>query len=306
MFTFGSDPEVFLSLGGKIANAVHILPGKENMIREGGTAVYHDNALAEMQVEPGSNSATVVANIRKAFVLLSSAAPRHRIEVDSSHWFSMTDLNDEESRTAGCNSEYCAYTLEQVFPPHDVIRNTGFRTAGGHIHLGGHKLLSDASSILHVVRMLDLFVGIPSVFLDKDPHQLFRRKIYGQAGSHRLPDHGLEYRCLGNFWLKSPLLVELVFDLAEFTLDFVDAGGHKNFWLSEESFDGDGDQSELCFGYDARLLRSAINTCDRSKAENFMHIVDCNLPKDLASRINLFKDSRHDFYDEWGISCSDS
>lgn len=306
MFSFGSDPEVFLSLDEKIVNAVHVLPPKENRISRGGTSVYHDNALAEMQVEPSHTAGEAVQNFRKAFSLLAESAPRHRIALETSHWFPMHEVDDEISRTAGCNSEYCAYTLEQIFPPQDIIRNTGFRTAGGHIHLGDNDLFHDGPSILHVVRMMDLFVGIPAVFLDQDPLQVFRRKVYGLAGSHRVPDHGLEYRCLGNFWLKSPQLVELVFDLTEFTVNFVENGGHQKFWSAEESFDGEEDQSSLCFGYDAKMLRSAINTCDKSKAEAFMHIVDCHLPKELASRVNFYRNVKHDFYEEWGVPCLDS
>lgn len=50
MFSFGSDPEVFISSNGKIINAINVLPNKENKISRGYTSIYYDNVLAEMQI----------------------------------------------------------------------------------------------------------------------------------------------------------------------------------------------------------------------------------------------------------------
>ena len=306
MFSFGSDPEVFIAKNGKIVNAIDLLPNKENKISRGFTSIYYDNVLAEMQISPAETASECVHNFRKAFQILQEIIKDHEIKIESAHWFDDEDLLLKDSRVVGCNSEFCAYTLDQINPPQEIIQNTGFRTAGGHIHLGGNDLFDDSKGILNTVRMLDLFVGIPSILLDNDTTQKYRRKIYGHAGSHRIPDHGLEYRCLGNFWLKSPRLVELIFDLTEHTINFIENDGHKLFWATDEEYDDSIDQTTFCFGYDANLLQKCINNCDQRKAEKFMHIVNCHLPKDLAYKIEDFSETNFNFYNEWGLDCLDS
>ena len=49
--------------------------------------------------------------------------------------------------------------------------------------------------------------------MDRDPGVAERRKVYGRAGEYRLPPHGLEYRTLGNFWLRAYPLMALVMGL---------------------------------------------------------------------------------------------
>lgn len=306
MFSFGSDPEIFLAINGKIVNAIGLLPSKQQKISRGLSSVYYDNALAEFQIEPSNTAAEAIENIQKAMLLLQETLPNHEIKVQSAHWFQKSDVDNEESRTVGCNSEYCAYTLEQVMPPHDVIKNTSFRTAGGHIHLGENDIFNDGDDIISTVRMLDLFLGIPSLLLDNDNTQKYRRRIYGHAGSHRLPDHGLEYRCLGNFWLQSPKLVEIVYDLTDFTIKFVENEGHRKYWSPPNDDDDTFDQTNLCFGYDAKLLRSCINSCDKRKALKFMQIVEQHIPVELYQRIQNLSTLNLDIYSEWGIPCLDS
>lgn len=306
MFSFGSDPEFFLSLNGKIVNAIGLLPPKEQMISRGFSSVYHDNALAELQIEPGHTAAEAIENIRKSILLLQETLPKHKIKIKSAHWFQASDVDNDESRNVGCNSEYCAYTLEQMMPPQDIIKNTGFRTAGGHIHLGNNDLFYDGHGIIRTVRMLDLFLGVPSLLLDNDNTQRYRRKIYGYAGSHRVPDHGLEYRCIGNFWFRSPRLVEIIYELTELTIKFVENDGQKKYWKDPEDDEETSDQTNLCFGYDAKLLRSCINSCNKQKASKFMHIINQHIPSELSQRIQNLSTLKFDIYKEWGIPCLDS
>jgi len=297
MFSFGSDPEIFMTKDGKIVNAIGILPSKQKKKNKGMTSVYYDNALAEMQIEPSDNASNTIENIRKAFNLLHKVAPKNKIEIKSAHFFTDEEVSDKESKTIGCIPEYCAYTLKQIMPPTDVIRNSGLRTAGGHIHLGNNDLFIDGSSIIKTIRMLDLFLGIPSILLDHDNTQKQRRKIYGHAGSHRVPNHGLEYRCLGNFWLKSPKLVDIIYDLTSFVVNFVESNGYKKFWNCNGNFN----QLSLCFGYDVKLLRKCINTCDNDMAKKFMEIVAKYIPKSITKKIERISSIDFDFYKEWNL-----
>ena len=50
--------------------------------------------------------------------------------------------------------------------------------------------------------------------IDRNPLQKERRKLYGMAGEYRLPAHGIEYRTLSNFWLRSPVLADFVAQMA--------------------------------------------------------------------------------------------
>lgn len=54
-----------------------------------------------------------------------------------------------------------------------------------------------------LMKYMDLACGIPSVLYDDD---IYRRTLYGQAGSFRLPDYGLEARTLSSFMLNDGLL----------------------------------------------------------------------------------------------------
>jgi hypothetical protein len=64
-------------------------------------------------------------------------------------------------------------------------------------------------------------VGNTCVLLDRDPRAAERRQIYGRAGEYRLPDHGLEYRTLSNFWLRAYPLFSLVMGLSRLAVSVV-------------------------------------------------------------------------------------
>lgn len=53
------------------------------------------------------------------------------------------------------------------------------------------------------MKYMDLACGIPSVLYDDD---IYRRTLYGQAGSCRFPDYGLEARTLSSTMLDDNLL----------------------------------------------------------------------------------------------------
>lgn len=77
----------------------------------------------------------------------------------------------------------------------------------------GSISLSDSAKVCInpaiLIPLMDLFVGIPSVLIDRDPNASSRRMMYGKAGDFRYQPHGIEYRTLSNFWLKSYTLMHL-------------------------------------------------------------------------------------------------
>lgn len=303
MFTFGSDPEFFLFGKGKFKSAIPLLPSKENPICKDGYSFYYDNVLAEAQVKPASSRQEAVENIGTCLEMLSEIVEPCKLVLQSAQNFPDSELKDKDAKIAGCMPEWSVYTLEQILPPQEVITTTNFRTAGGHVHLGGSPILQNGLQILNVIRMLDLFLGVPSVLLDRDKTARARREIYGHAGTHRVPDHGIEYRPLSNYWLASPQLVELVYDICKFTLDFVENNHHEKYWCIDEDLLDEDDPSlaHRCFGYDKDMLQKCINTCDKKLAEKFMLIVSNHMPEHIIERIDSFRDRNFDMYKEWEL-----
>ena len=92
------------------------------------------------------------------------------------------------------------------------LDGTNLRSCGGHLHIGFDRAKNDMMARPHLVRILDLVAGVPSIIIDKDKD---RRKLYGKAGAHRPkmieagdPYDGVEYRTLSNFGslLRTPLV----------------------------------------------------------------------------------------------------
>jgi len=311
-FTFGSDPEFMLTHHDELKSAIGILPKKENATVKNGNGYYFDNVLAEIAVKPAKSKDEALANVRDALTGLARLVSPGKFVIRASANYPKKELNCPDAKIAGCNPEWNVYTLQMVFPPdEDVDLQDGFyqfkgpfRSAGGHIHLGSERLL-DPTEMFSVVRMMDLFVGIPSIFLDTDETSKERRRIYGHAGSHRSPEYGVEYRALGNFWFSSPELVALMYDLSAFTLKFVEQKLHERFWSVNEDLLDDDDPSIAykCFGYDLKLLLKAINNCDRKQAEKFMMFVSNYLPTKLVAEIDrLSGRPLPDPYEAWNLS----
>lgn len=303
-FTFGTDPEFMISRWDELVSAISVLPKKEDAVSRGGSKFYFDNVLAEIAVKPARNKDEAVSNIGTALQNLSKLVKPNRFLVRASAIYESDQLEDKQARVAGCNPEWNVYTLRCVLPPEEVILKTNFRTAGGHIHVGGDGL-EDPINAFNVIKMLDLFLGVPSIFLDGDESGRERRKIYGHAGSHRATEYGFEYRPLGNFWLSSPELVELVYDILSFCLQSVEEKLHEKFWtVNEKLLHGDDpSKAYTCIGYDVKSLCKTINSCDKKQAEKFMTFISNYLSDDLFLRIEQMSNKPlPDPYDAWRLS----
>ena len=303
--SFGSDVE-FMLVDGKqnLKSAIGVLPKKSNARSYKGSHIYYDNVLAEVAIKPGLTKEEFLKNIKCSLNKLAEIVRPLKFEICAAESYPKKELVHSDARIVGCNPEWNVYSLQCILPPEDVIVKTSFRTAGGHIHVGSNNL-QDSMSVFSFIRMMDLFVAIPSIFIDKDPSSKERRKIYGQAGSHRITDYGLEYRALGNFWLCSPEYASLIYDLTMFVYSFVNMGEHKKFWsVNEELIDCEDPSSAYnCFGYDSKMLECAINNCDVSKAKNFMTFISYYLPDELLAAIQEKADRKKlpDPYYSWSI-----
>ena len=211
----GADPELFLKKGKRFVSAHGVVPGtKAKPYRVIGGAVQVDGMALEFNINPARKKKAFVHNIFNVLATLREMVPEDfDFSFEAVAHFTPKYINGqpEMARMLGCDPDFDAYTERMNDPPNDKLP---MRTAAGHIHIGWYdrKHEIDEQHLLEckmLTKQLDYILGIPSVVLDRNTE---RRKMYGQAGSYRPKQYGVEYRVLSNFWLKEKKLVEWVFD----------------------------------------------------------------------------------------------
>ena len=219
-FVAGADPELMLlTPEGKLTSAIPIVPGtKEKPHKVSCGAVQHDNVMAEFNVNPSGTDDEFVHNMREVLRELSDMVTPHILIARASANFPKEALQDEIAQVFGCDPDFDSWTLQMNAIDGTAALET-FRSAGGHFHIGEKaatkEMLQDPYGKVEVVKMLDIFQGIVSIAIDDDRTAPKRRKLYGRAGAHRPKDYGVEYRALGNFWVRSPVLVQMMYELAD-------------------------------------------------------------------------------------------
>ncbi|MEI7489634.1 MAG: hypothetical protein WCJ72_19890 [Chryseobacterium sp.] len=307
MFTFGSDPELMLFLNGTPHSAIGVVSGSiENRIYQNGHEFYYDNVLAECAIAPGSCKDEVIHNFRDCLQIYANMVKPYQLIPQASVIFNESELNHPDARRVGCAKDFCAYTMQQKNGPVDQITRGNLRSCGGHIHLGHDVLTQDGAEPILAVYLLDLFVGVPSLWLDKDPTSPKRRSIYGKAGRYRVKSYGIEYRSLSNFWLESPEMVELIYDLSYFAIKFVESDKGWELWNFdiEKFLDSDNlaDAWE-CKAYDPIALQEGISQTDKTKVAKHLELVQSLLPKKLKKNLEKLINRRVEktMYENWGI-----
>lgn len=212
----GADPEVFITKDGVPHSAHGLIPGtkkRPKKVKDGALQV--DGMAGEFNINPAKTQAEFVHNTQSVLSQLAMQLPAgHAILIQPSVKFDKAhfEAQPQVAKMLGCDPDFNAYTRHANKAPDN---NTTMRTAAGHVHVGWGKGF-DIDSADHLamcwdlVKQLDLFLGVPSVLLDKDGAE--RRRMYGKAGCFRPKPYGCEYRVLSNFWLKSPELMQWVFD----------------------------------------------------------------------------------------------
>jgi len=214
-FRCGADPEVFLLKNKKLISCVGLVQGtKDNPTQipflPNGFTVQQDNVALEFGIPPAASKEEFVAYIHQVQqagkkILGLSFSP------SSCEVFPEDQMQTAEAHTFGCEPDYNAWTGEinpTPQPPHPFMRS-----AGGHVHV------ETKLSPNEVGKAMDLFLGLPSLFLDKKGSA--RRAFYGKAGAIRYKPYGLEYRTLSNFWIMKPKLISMVWDNTARALEFV-------------------------------------------------------------------------------------
>ncbi len=209
--TIGSDPEVFIFSEEKnrIVPAVGLVGGTKHYPRpvlgRDGYFVQEDNVLGEYNIPPTTQSMGFVMAIQNGLKYLQEQLPpKHKTFIQASYRFPEKDLDTPQAQEFGCEPDFNAWTGDVNMKP-NIMEDPLLRSAGGHVIVGYKNPNEDLSRAF--IRELDLYLGIPSVLLDKD---IARKKLYGKAGAYRVKEFGVEYRTLSNFWLAGPELIEWV------------------------------------------------------------------------------------------------
>jgi hypothetical protein len=261
--TLGADPEVFVYAENiqMLVSSIGIVGGSKEVpkaLSEPGFFVQEDNVLAEFNIPPAESKKDFVAAIFKGRELIKEVLPpNYSTIIKSSHTFYPEQLEDFKAKEFGCDPDYNAWTNKRN-PIPDAKKFPLLRSSGGHIHVGYKD--SDHSTNIAIIRMLDAYLGVPSVIIDTDKD---RRKLYGKAGAFRDKPYGVEYRTLSSFWLADEQLTGWVYDNSMLALERVNNGDTS---IVEHS----------------AFIVDAINQGDHNAAKLFVEQYNIPLPAQLS------------------------
>jgi hypothetical protein len=206
----GADPEVFLvNNSGKHISAIgYINADKWNPMQipdmAQGFTLQEDNVSLEYGIPPASSAEEFANHIQAVMTRSKQWIPNLSFSNLSCTIFDKDQMKHPAAHVFGCEPDFNAWTGEANMPPHPP--HPFMRSAGGHIHVETKK------DPAHVVKMMDLYLGIPSVFMDNGTE---RRKMYGKPGAHRVKSYGVEYRVLSNFWIFDKKYIQWAWDQTE-------------------------------------------------------------------------------------------
>lgn len=182
--TLGCDPELFLIKDGK-----ELVKASWYFNKSG--VVGNDGHILEFRPPPSTDEKvlrdTLYTLVKKTRSMIDVTIPEaNRIRLIGSSYRKGFDTSDLPFYTTG-------FHLHFGIPPVLIAPQTH------HI-----KLLID-----QIVKILDYYVGLPSIILEENDEALRRSSInikYGKPGSYRLNFPTLEYRVPGGFNLRHPIL----------------------------------------------------------------------------------------------------
>jgi hypothetical protein len=180
-----------------------------------GFAVQEDNVAVEYNIPPSFSKDEFTGNIRKAMHHLSDMVAGmglHFVNVSATE-FPMEQMGDPKAFEFGCDPDFNAWR-DGKRNPRPTAASKLLRTCGGHVHVG-YEFLSP-EDIISFVQHMDLFLGVPSVMMDKGE---LRKQLYGKAGAFRPKPYGCEYRSLSNFWVFNEEHTRWVWDSTALALD---------------------------------------------------------------------------------------
>lgn len=216
MFTIGCDPEFFIKQHDKHVSAIGMIGGTKDHprpLKRKGFAILEDNVSVEFNIAPCHDHESFIESIQYVMTGLKKSLPEYEFSKESAVVFDEDQLKHPQALEFGCEPDYNAWT--KSINPRPKASDANLRSAGGHVHVGTQE------DPIEVIRAMDLFLGVPSIRMDKGA---LRRKLYGKAGCFRQKEYGCEYRTLSNFWIFTPELIKWVYDQTEKAINFVEEG----------------------------------------------------------------------------------
>lgn len=235
--TIGSDPELFIwnKKENRVISSIGLIPGTKGDAYKpdgfpDGYGLQTDNVLAEFNIPPVKTKEEYIYSINKMkdyiHEFVRSIDDNLTIKCSSSELVDWDQLDSDEARLFGCSPDYNVYT-EDVNPS-PKGETTNLRSAGQHIHIGYPN--DTISKSLLLIKYMDMYVGIPSMFIDKDVR---RRELYGKAGCFRLCSWGgVEYRTLSGVFIENEEKMSFVWDQ---TMKAIDAWNNGDPLLNAQS-----------------------------------------------------------------------
>ena len=269
--SFGADPEVFLrdSTTKQFKSAIGLIPGsKYDPFLIGDNpfeAIQTDNVMVEYCQEPTIDPKKFYEDSLNIHKYIKQILPSNlELVFEASAEFDDSELDNPLAQEFGCDPDYNAWTGKKN--PAPKSEGVKLRTAGGHLHIGYAD--STIKLNLEIIKILDLYLTLPSLLLDKDDR---RRQMYGKAGAFRHKDYGVELRTLSNFWVASQETVEWVFNNTKMAIMMLNSCGGE-----VKSFLGTSDMADI---------QHAINSNDKKIA---MDILDFfKIPTTLKTTVTV-------------------
>ena len=243
--TIGSAPEFFLknNTTDEIISAEGLIGGtKEDpkIITGVGHAIQEDNIMVEFNIPPNITAEGFSDDLLFVINYIDNMLPNHIVPTtEAAAEINSVYLQTPQAKRFGCDPDYNAWTAEVNSSP-DVESN--IRTCGGHIHIGYNN--PEIEKSVDIIKAMDLFLGIPSILMDKDT---LRRSRYGKAGAFRFKPYGVEYRVLSNFFIFEDNLRKWAFKNSLSAIRFLNEGNIINEELSNR-------------------IVNTINNCDKKEA----------------------------------------
>lgn len=254
--TLGADPEIFAFKNGTLVPAYEFLPGK------GHGPMYWDGFQGEWKYdEPFHCQNNLVKATRERLMLMSKYAEKKGASLSLINVVKIPAKTLETAHPKhvelGCEPSYNAYKLRGLNVENPRLLK--YRFAGGHMHFGEYLRRPNYEKI---IKTCDKILGIWSVGVARTVDSPIRRQYYGMAGEYRKPRYGedvygnpvygVEYRTLSNFWLSSPGLMQLTWDLGRLCVKLAGTE-HGKLWATS-------DQEVI----------DTINNCDYQQANKIL------------------------------------
>ena len=208
----GSDIEFVFTRGGIPVSAIGKIGGSKlhPLLVENGN-LQEDNVLPEIAVDPAYSPEEFAHNINHVRQQLDYIGNQFGLihEIRSSVHFPEIELDHPLAKEFGCDPDINAYT--GVINEVNAADAGNLRTCGGHVHVSYSEKDDWDTSRQELIQWMDVFLGLPSVLIDKDKE---RRTLYGKAGAYRHKEYGVEYRSLSNFWVQSDEMIKWVYEQA--------------------------------------------------------------------------------------------